>query len=86
MTVLLLWSVVGVPATADADVPAPHDAIAADTAAESGTFRALTYNIAGLPAVLSSARTDRPSSTTSIGARLAPYDVVNVQEDFNYHA
>jgi hypothetical protein len=55
-------------------------------AAESGTFTALTYNIAGLPEILSSAPTPRQSATTAIGQRLAPYDVVHVQEDFNYHA
>ncbi|MEU9044251.1 MULTISPECIES: jacalin-like lectin [unclassified Kitasatospora] len=60
--------------------PAAH----ADTG--GGSFSVLTYNVAGLPQVLSSASTDRQSSTTAIGGRLAPYDVVNVQEDFDYHA
>ncbi|WP_051837088.1 jacalin-like lectin [Streptomyces sp. NRRL WC-3742] len=63
-----------------AAAPAAH----ADTA--GGSFSVLTYNVAGLPQVLSSASTDRQSSTTAIGSRLAPYDLVNVQEDFNYHA
>lgn len=53
---------------------------------ESGTFSVLTYNIAGLPESLSSAPTPRESSTTEIGRRIAPYDIVHVQEDFNYHA
>ncbi|WP_018653843.1 endonuclease/exonuclease/phosphatase family protein [Actinomadura flavalba] len=52
----------------------------------SGTFRALTYNIAGLPEGISSAPTPRKSATTAIGQRLGPFDLVNVQEDFNYHA
>ncbi|MFJ9894280.1 jacalin-like lectin [Streptomyces sp. NPDC091280] len=52
----------------------------------SGSFSALTYNVAGLPEILSSASTPRESSTTAIGQHIAPYDIVNVQEDFNYHA
>jgi hypothetical protein len=55
-------------------------------AVDSGAFNALTYNIAGLPEFLSSAATDRESATTAIGQRLGPYDIINVQEDFNYHA
>ncbi|MFI9832731.1 jacalin-like lectin [Streptomyces sp. NPDC051913] len=55
-------------------------------AADSGTFSVLTYNVAGLPEVLSSASTDRETSTTAIGERIAPYDIVHAQEDFNYHA
>ncbi|MEU6199664.1 jacalin-like lectin [Streptomyces sp. NPDC047061] len=55
-------------------------------AAGSGTFSVLTYNVAGLPEGLSSAPTPRDTSTTEIGTRIAPYDIVNVQEDFNYHA
>ncbi|GAA3351274.1 jacalin-like lectin [Amorphoplanes nipponensis] len=54
--------------------------------AASGAFTALTYNVAGLPEGLSSAPTPRASATTAIGQRLGPYDVVHVQEDFNYHA
>ncbi|MFF5494427.1 jacalin-like lectin [Streptomyces aquilus] len=56
------------------------------TAADSGTFSVLSYNVAGLPESLSSAPTPRESSTTTIGQRIAPYDIVHVQEDFNYHA
>jgi endonuclease/exonuclease/phosphatase family metal-dependent hydrolase len=59
---------------------------AAVAAARSGTFNVLTYNVAGLPEILSSASTDRESSTTTIGQRLSSYDIVHVQEDFNYHA
>ncbi|MEU5668190.1 jacalin-like lectin [Streptomyces longwoodensis] len=55
-------------------------------AADSGIFSVLTYNVAGLPEGLSSAPTPRGPSTTAIGQRIAPYDVVHVQEDFNYHA
>ncbi|MFF1768350.1 jacalin-like lectin [Streptomyces sp. NPDC058249] len=58
----------------------------AAAAADSGTFSVLTYNVAGLPESLSSASTPRDTSTTEIGRRTAPYDIVDVQEDFNYHA
>ncbi|MFG2468439.1 jacalin-like lectin [Streptomyces canus] len=56
------------------------------TAADSGTFSVLSYNVAGLPEAISSASTPRESSTTAIGQRVAPYDIVHVEEDFNYHA
>jgi endonuclease/exonuclease/phosphatase family metal-dependent hydrolase len=53
-------------------------------AAQSETLlRVLTYNVAGLPSWLSQARPDRDSAT--IGARLAPFDIVLLQEDFSYH-
>ncbi|GHF98110.1 jacalin-like lectin [Streptomyces hydrogenans] len=52
----------------------------------SGTFSVLTYNIAGLPESVSSAPTPREPATTEIGRRITPYDIVHVQEDFNYHA
>ncbi|GGX04976.1 jacalin-like lectin [Streptomyces lomondensis] len=53
-------------------------------AADSGTFDVLTYNIAGLPLGLGDS--DPETNTPLIGQRLGPYDIVNVQEDFNYHA
>jgi hypothetical protein len=73
MTVVLAaaWAAVVAPAAA---------------AADSGTFGVLSYNVAGLPEGLSSSPTPRESSTTAIGQRLGPYDVIHVQEDFNYHA
>lgn len=52
--------------------------------AASGSFSALSYNVAGLPEPLSSASPAR--NTKTIGARTMSFDVVNVQEDFNYHA
>ncbi|MDX3745624.1 jacalin-like lectin [Streptomyces sp. AK08-02] len=55
-------------------------------AADSGSFSVLSYNVAGLPEAISSAPTPRESSTTTIGQRIASYDIVNVQEDFNYHS
>ncbi|MFC4726707.1 jacalin-like lectin [Coralloluteibacterium thermophilus] len=58
----------------------PHTA----PAEESGVLDVLTYNIAGLPEGLSSGN---PSlHTPLIARRLSPYDIVHVQEDFNYHA
>ncbi|MCL7424715.1 jacalin-like lectin [Streptomyces sp. YS415] len=54
------------------------------TAAASGSFDVLTYNIAGLPLGLGDS--DPETNTPLIGQRLGPYDIVHVQEDFNYHA
>ncbi|MGP4086905.1 jacalin-like lectin [Streptomyces sp. KR55] len=53
-------------------------------AATTGTFNVLTYNIAGLPLGLGDS--DPETNTPLIGQRLGGYDIVNVQEDFNYHA
>jgi endonuclease/exonuclease/phosphatase family metal-dependent hydrolase len=53
-------------------------------AATTGTFNVLTYNVAGLPDGLSSGNPE--TNTPLISPRLAAYDIVNVQEDFNYHA
>lgn len=53
-------------------------------AATSGTFNVLTYNVAGLPEGLSSGKP--ATNTPLISPRLGAYDIVNVQEDFNYHA
>ncbi|PLT45397.1 jacalin-like lectin [Paenibacillus sp. FSL W8-1187] len=53
--------------------------------AATGSFTVLSYNIGGLPALLSSS-SDPQKFTPLIGAKLGPYDLVNVQEDFNYHA
>ncbi|GAA2894677.1 MULTISPECIES: jacalin-like lectin [Streptomyces] len=53
-------------------------------AADSGSFNVLTYNVAGLPEGLSSGNPEK--NTPLISPRLGAYDIVNVQEDFNYHA
>ncbi|KOU61958.1 endonuclease [Streptomyces sp. MMG1533] len=53
-------------------------------AATTGSFNVLTYNVAGLPEGLSSGNPE--TNTPLISPRLASYDIVNVQEDFNYHA
>lgn len=50
-----------------------------------GEMNILTYNIAGLPELLSSAKTPRESSIQMIGKRINCFDLVNVQEDFNYN-
>lgn len=50
-----------------------------------GSFSVMTYNIAGLPQVICSAITERSSSIAEIGRRLNNYDIVHVQEDFNYN-
>ncbi|WAC14652.1 endonuclease [Dyadobacter pollutisoli] len=52
---------------------------------DSGSFSAITYNIAGLPEFISSAVTRRAVSIADIGGRLNSYDIAHVQEDFNYH-
>src|SRR4051812_27521089 len=50
--------------------------------AKQGTFTAMTYNIAGLPEPISGSH---PAINTPLIANLLnAYDVVNVQEDFNY--
>lgn len=58
----------------------------AASAADSGSFSVLSYNVVSLPEAISSAPTPREPSTTAIGQRIAPYDIVHVEEDFNYHA
>lgn len=54
--------------------------------AGSGNFSTFTYNVAGLPEILSSASSNRQSATEQISCYIRQFDVVNVQEDFNYHA
>jgi endonuclease/exonuclease/phosphatase family metal-dependent hydrolase len=51
-----------------------------------GQFSAISYNIAGLPAIICSAKTPRASSIAAIGKKLEAFDIVHVQEDFNYHS
>jgi endonuclease/exonuclease/phosphatase family metal-dependent hydrolase len=53
-------------------------------AASSGSFSVLTYNVAGLPEGLSSSNPE--ANTPEMGLRIRDYDIVHVQEDFNYHA
>ncbi|QRV78728.1 Jacalin-like lectin domain protein [Ceratobasidium sp. AG-Ba] len=52
--------------------------------AGSGSFNVLSYNVDISPELLSSG--DPAINTPLLAPRLAPYGIVNVQEDFNYHA
>ncbi|EEY61642.1 uncharacterized protein PITG_01973 [Phytophthora infestans T30-4] len=52
--------------------------------AGANTFSVLCYNVAGLPALLSSG--DPADNSVEMGKRISDWDIVNVQEDFNYHA
>ncbi|SDP69066.1 Uncharacterized conserved protein YafD, endonuclease/exonuclease/phosphatase (EEP) superfamily [Actinopolyspora xinjiangensis] len=56
---------------------------AAEQPPSSGSLTALTYNVAGLPDFISGS--DPATNTPLISGRLPDYDLVNVQEDFNYH-
>ncbi|CAI4213548.1 unnamed protein product [Parascedosporium putredinis] len=59
-------------------------------AATSGTFDVLTINVAGLPAIFNSNDVpgDKATNARTIGAYFSEYgyDIINMQEDFNYHA
>ena len=53
----------------------------------SGSFSFLNYNVAGLPVVHEPPTTlSMENAATAIGSRLGPYNIVHMQEDFNYHA
>jgi hypothetical protein len=58
--------------------------------ASSGEFTVLSFNVAGLPEILNNNDVpgDKTTNTASIGTDFAAYDfdVIHVQEDFNYHA
>ncbi|KAJ5295573.1 hypothetical protein PENANT_c001G03481 [Penicillium antarcticum] len=60
------------------------------SAATSGKFTALTFNVAGLPEILQSNDVNGSKSENAgeIGTYFAKYgyDIIHVQEDFNYHA
>ncbi|KAL5375164.1 hypothetical protein DPSP01_011371 [Paraphaeosphaeria sporulosa] len=59
------------------------------SAATTGTFDAITFNVAGLPAILNpNGEGDKTNNTATIGKLFAKYgtDFIHVQEDFNYHA
>lgn len=65
-------------------------ALPAALAATSGSLSALSMNVAGLPEILQNNDVpgDKTTNTATIGQKLAEYgyDIVHVQEDFNYHA
>jgi len=54
--------------------------------AEEGKLAVLTYNVAGLPQVISAAKSPRSASMKEIGQKISSFDIVNVQEDFHYHS
>jgi endonuclease/exonuclease/phosphatase family metal-dependent hydrolase len=58
--------------------------LAAPALAQTGTFSTLTYNVAGLLEPFSSS--NPATNTPLISCRIRGYTLVNVQEDFNYHA
>lgn len=61
---------------------------ASSSAAASGKFSVLTYNVAGLPAIINgNGSGNKTANTLDIGSRFAAggWDVIHVQEDFNYH-
>ncbi|MEY4544995.1 MAG: hypothetical protein RL685_1190, partial [Pseudomonadota bacterium] len=51
---------------------------------DSGRFSVLTYNVAGLPELVSGS--DPEINTSLISPLLNHYDVALVQEDFSYHS
>lgn len=51
----------------------------------TGTFTTLSLNVAGLIEFISSAVTPRSESHKELSVLLNEFDIVNVQEDFNYH-
>jgi hypothetical protein len=63
----------------------PNANLKASTISGTGIFTVLSYNVAGLPEILSSA-TNRQYCSGIIGTKISNYDIVNMQEDFNYHA
>jgi len=48
-----------------------------------GSFTILSYNVGGLPAIISSS--NPAEYTVQISPKLNKYDIVNVQEDFGYN-
>lgn len=56
----------------------------------TGSLSILSFNVAGLPEILQSNDEDgdKTTNTLLIGTKFAAYDfdVIHVQEDFNYHA
>ncbi|KAF8610530.1 mannose-binding lectin [Ceratobasidium sp. AG-I] len=69
---------------------APTPELDKRVSAASGSFNVLSMNVAGLPAILNGngESGDKTENTKQIGQYFAQYkyDVIHVQEDFNYHA
>ncbi|GLB40764.1 putative jacalin-like lectin domain containing protein [Lyophyllum shimeji] len=57
--------------------------LSAAAAQTQGSFSLLSYNVASLPEALSSGN---PVVDTPFSPRLKPYNIIHMQEDFNYHA
>jgi hypothetical protein len=61
-------------------------------AAQSGAFNVVAFNVAGLPEILqgNGQDGDKTTNTALIGTKFAAlredFDIIHVQEDFNYHA
>lgn len=76
------------PASAAA-IPTPRAAVALlsptplELNARQGRLRLLTYNVAGLPAIVSAS--DPDENTSKVSPLLNGYDIVLAQEDFSYH-
>lgn len=73
-------------ADTEKESPVTSHSLARQITASGGSFSVLTYNVAGLPEIISSATAPREASTKEIGRLINAYDIVHVQEDFNYHA
>jgi hypothetical protein len=56
----------------------------------AGKFNVITFNVAGLPAILNGNEVpgDKDTNTARMGQLLTQYNIslINVQEDFNFHA
>ncbi|MCR5154328.1 MAG: endonuclease/exonuclease/phosphatase family protein [Lachnospiraceae bacterium] len=63
--------------------PGNMQTVYADTNA-TGTFKVLSYNVGGLPAIISSS--SPAEYTIQISPLLNDYDIINVQEDFAYNS
>ncbi|TDS17474.1 endonuclease/exonuclease/phosphatase family protein [Sphingobacterium paludis] len=63
----------------------PPSAISFANDATEGELTLLTYNVAGLPQLISAAESPRAASMKEIGQKINAFDIVNVQEDFHYH-
>ncbi len=86
--VFLLWAYVYQIKTgrsAGYDPNISYAALAALGNSSEGELALLTYNVAGLPEIISAAESPRAQSMGEIGAKINSFDIVNVQEDFHYH-
>ncbi|SOV07300.1 related to endonuclease/exonuclease/phosphatase family protein [Ustilago sp. UG-2017a] len=64
-------------------------AVVSSASTSTGSLKAVTMNVAGLPAIFNNnGDGDKKENSITIGKKFAQYnfDLINVQEDFNYHA